>query len=586
MNDTWSLDVLYRGYDDPKFLEDLKKADQICDNMNELSKTLSKYETKDALNRIVDVLEEMTAIAESLGVYCSLRQSVNTEDAQSVSYLGQLNEKFSNVAKAETIFNKYIASVDDLDSVVGEDARLGEYRYLLENAKKQSKYLLSDDVEEIIAKMNITGANAWAELQSFLTSTVKIDYEGKECTLSEIRNLAYSPDEAVRKKAYEAELAGYDKIKDSVAYSLNSIKAQVSMITKLRGYESPLDYTLKQAHMKKETLDAMLLAMNEFMPKFREYFKCKGKLLGHENGLPWYDLFAPVGKSDRKFTAEEARDYLVSHFEGFAPDLANMVQQAFDESWIDFYPRKGKVGGAFCCNIQTKKVSRVLTNFDGSLSDIVTLAHELGHAYHNKNIHDHRVLNNDYSMPVAETASTFNENVIVNAAIAESTGKEKIALIESQLQDLAQIIVDIYSRYRFETMVFEQRAESFMFADTLCDIMTKAQEESYGDGLDPEFRHPYMWVCKGHYYSGSLSFYNFPYAFGGLFARGLYAKYVEEGADFLPKYRALLHATPVCDVEDAAMVAGINLTDPEFWRSALAQAAKQIDEFIELSKSL
>ena len=225
----------------------------------------------------------------------------------------------------------------------------------------------------------------------------------------------------------------------------------------------------------------------------------------------------------------------------------------------------------------------MLTNFDGALGDVVTLAHELGHAYHNRNLEKNRILNTDYSMPVAETASTFNEVVIMNAAIAEAEGEAKMALLENQLQDTTQIICDIYSRYLFETTVFAERENSFLFPPRLNEIMLDAQRQAYGDGLDETYMHPYMWVCKSHYYSAGLSFYNFPYAFGGLFARGLYAKYLEEGDAFLPKYRALLKATATSDVEDVAGIAGIDLTQPEFWEKSLAGIAKDIDTFVAMA---
>ena len=260
-----------------------------------------------------------------------------------------------------------------------------------------------------------------------------------------------------------------------------------------------------------------------------------------------------------------------------------MGEEAFDNAWIDFYPREGKVGGAFCCGIQAIRQSRILTNFDGTYSDLVTLAHELGHAFHNVNLYSHRPLNKHYSMPVAETASTFNENIVNNAAYAaaQSDG-ERLAILESQLMDACQIICDINSRYLFETAVFELRDEEFLPADRLCELMLEAQKKAYGDGLDHSALHPYMWLCKSHYYSGSLSVYNFPDAFGGLFARGLYAKYREEGAAFVPKYKALLHATTVMSAEDAAAIAGIDLTDRRFWESSLASIAKDIDEFLAL----
>jgi oligoendopeptidase F len=271
----------------------------------------------------------------------------------------------------------------------------------------------------------------------------------------------------------------------------------------------------------------------------------------------------------------------VEQFGGFDQELADMVARAFDEAWIDFYPRDGKRGGAFCAGVECLGESRILTNFDGMFTDVVTLAHELGHAFHNQCIKDHRPLNHDYSMPVAETASTFNECVVMASAIGKAADKEeKLALIESQLQDATQIICDIYSRFRFEAMVFENRENQFMHADTLCGFMTEAQKQSYGDGLDHNCLHPYMWVCKSHYYGPT--FYNFPYAFGGLFARGLYAQYEKEGAAFVPKYKKLLYTTPIATAEDTAKVAGIDLTDKNFWRSALQTIADQIDLFCQL----
>lgn len=283
-----------------------------------------------------------------------------------------------------------------------------------------------------------------------------------------------------------------------------------------------------------------------------------------------------MGKSTARYTTEDAKRILVELFSTFDSELADMVARAFDEEWIDFYPRDGKSGGAFCAGVECIGQSRILTNFDGTFGDIVTLAHELGHAFHNQCIRTHRPLNRDYSMPVAETASTFNECVVMAAAIRQAKSHdEELALIESQLQDVTQIICDIYSRYLFESMVLENREKQFMNAETLCGMMLKAQEQSYGDGLDASFRHPYMWVCKSHYYGST--FYNYPYAFGGLFARGLYAQYEREGAAFVPKYKKLLRTTTVATAEDVAKVAGIDLTDKEFWRGALQTVAQQID---------
>lgn len=588
MNSEWSLDVLYKGFDDPKFQEDFQKIDEICEKVNSFAAGLPGGDAKENLLTYLDLQEQIAGMIYSLGIYANLRQSVNTSDSESVSYLGRLMGKMASTTKAGTIAKKYIASLENLDELIESDPLLKEYEYLLNQIKDDAKYTLSDEAEEVIAKFNISGGSGWSDLQSYLTSSVQADYRGEKITLSAVRNLAYDADEKVRKDAYEAELACYDKIKDSVAFSLNNIKLQVINEAQMRGFASPLDETLYNSRLQRETLEALMESIEEYLPLFRSYLKAKAVYLGHHDGLPWYDLFAPVGSSDgQKFTAEEARDYLVNLFGGFDQDLADMIARAFDEEWIDFYPREGKVGGAFCAGLPLQKQSRILTNFDGSFSAVDTLAHELGHAYHNLNIEDHRILNSDYTMPVAETASTFNENVVMSAAVESVTEPEaRLALLESQLMEVTQVICDIYSRYLFETAVFARRDGEFMFADELCKMMLDAQKKAYGDGLNKDVMHPYMWVCKGHYYSTGNSFYNFPYAFGGLLARGLYAKYKEEGKSFVPKYREMLHATPVTSCEGAAAIAGIDLTKKEFWQMSLKSYEKEIAEYIELSKRL
>lgn len=576
MNEVWNLDVIYRGFDDPAFAADMEKLEKLVKDYAAFAGELDKQTPLDGLKKGIALEEALTVLTAKLGEYASLRQSVNTRDVEAGSRLGQVMQRISGAAGAQAQWREWVSKIPDLMVLVAGDETLKDYTFLFERLLRNSTHLLGSLGEQISARLSMSGSSAWSDLQGYLTSTVPVSYNGGTTNLSAIRNLAYDPDPAVRKAAYEAELSCYDRIKDSVAFALNSIKLETISDCQLRGYGSPLDRTLEQSDMKRQTLDAMLGAMEEYMPKFRQYLRAKGKALGHENGLPWYDLFAPMGKSAAQYTAEDAKRILVELFSTFDQELADMVARAFDESWIDFYPRDGKTGGAFCAGVECIGQSRILTNFDGTFGSIVTLAHELGHAFHNQCIRAHRPLNRDYSMPVAETASTFNECVVMAAAIRQAKSHdEELALIESQLQDVTQIICDIYSRYLFESMVLENREQQFMDADTLCGMMLKAQEQSYGDGLDPGFRHPYMWICKSHYYGAT--FYNFPYAFGGLFARGLYAQYQREGAAFVPKYKKLLRTTTVATAEDVAQVAGIDLTDKEFWRGALQTVAQQID---------
>ena len=583
MNDRWNLDVIYKGFEDPAFEQDLCLLKEKIAAFNELVKALPESDPLKSLREGIILQEELTVLGGKLAEYAMLRQSADARDSEAGSQIGRVMAVLSTTAGGEAAFKDWACKLPNLMELIEQDELLRQYRFLFSNMKKSSKYMLTVQAEEVMAKLRLSGTSAWSDLQSYLTSTVPVEYNGGTTNLSVIRNLAYDSDKDVRKKAYEAELACYDRIKDSVAFALNSIKLATISDCQLRGYPSPLERTLEHSDMQKATLDAMLGAMDEYLPKFWQYLKAKAKALGYEKGLPWYELFAPMGNSSTKFTLEQARDFLVEQFEGFNPEEAKMIAAAFDEEWIDFYPREGKAGGAFCAGVEAIGQSRILTNYDGTFSDVVTLAHELGHAYHNHCIRSQRPLNHDYSMPLAETASTFNECVVMASAISKAADdQERLALIESQLQDAAQIICDIYSRFRFEAKVFENRENSFMHANTLCEYMLDAQRQSYGDGLDPDFMHPYMWVCKSHYYGPT--FYNFPYAFGGLFARGLYAQYEKEGKDFIAKYNKLLYTTTVATAEDTAKVAGVDLTDKNFWRGALQTIADQIDLFCDLVK--
>ncbi len=579
MNTEWSLKEIYTGMDDKAYQADMKRAEQEISNLETLVKNGGNVQDTAFVEQILLAMEHYTQVIYKLSLYLELRQAVNTEDGEVMAQINRVQRLEAQISPTYAAAQKLLAGVEDIEKMAGESEVVAAYTFLLKENQKQAAHLLSDDAEEMVASMNMTGGSAWSKLQAYLTSTVKVDYEGKQVTLSEIRNMAYSPDAAVRRSAYEAEIASYEKIEDSVAFALNNIKTQVTMLAAKRGYESPLAMTLEESRMSRETLDAMMAAIDEYLPVFHKYLRKKGQMLGYENGLPWYELFAPMGKAGKTYTLEEAKQYLCDTFRELTPEMSDMMRDAFEQEWIDFYPRKGKEGGAFCAGVPAIKQSRILTNYDGYFGSIGTLAHELGHAFHNKQIQDERALNQDYPMPVAETASTFNEVHLGRHALKTAEGEERLNLLENDLKEQTQCIVDIYSRYLFETAVFEQGKTKFLMASDLKKLMLDAQKKAYGDGLDASCMHPYMWVCKSHYYGDSLSFYNFPYAFGNLFALGLYSLFLKEGEAFVPKYKAMLNATPRCTIEEAGAMMGIDLTKKEFWCESLAQIAQNVEEF-------
>ncbi|XMB71951.1 M3 family oligoendopeptidase [Mycoplasmatota bacterium WC30] len=582
----WDLTKLYKGFDDEAFLADLKLFDSYIEASIKKENEFLNYDNKKA--KLISYMEseiEISIVVDKLMHFASLTASTETTNIEAMKSMNSLQMQFTRLTKISTLFSKWILNYPNIDEDISNDDFLKEHEFSIKEQIENASHILDDKTESLLAKLRQNGSSSWSKLQSLLTSTLAVDYDGKEITLPEVRNLATSPDAEVRKAAYEAELAAYKKIEKSIAFSLNSIKGEVNTISEARGYESPLAQALSKSRMQQATLDAMQEACLDYMDVFRSYLKRKGKLLGHKNGLPFYDLFAPIGNTNKTFTIPEANEYILKNFRTFSEDLYEMANKAFNEDWIDYTPRKGKVGGAFCANIHAIKESRVLSNFTGSFGDVITLAHELGHAFHGESIFKESVLNSEYTMPVAETASTFCETIVNKAALNDTEDKEeRIFLLESSIQDYTQVVVDIMSRFLFEKAVFDGRIKTVFDENELKEMMLKAQLETYGDGLDPNCLHPYMWVCKPHYYSGGLSYYNFPYTFGLLFAKGLYAKYLKDKSGFVEMYDNLLRSTGKMLVEDAAKLAGIDVTKKAFWVSSLELIKEDINMFLKLTE--
>jgi len=582
----WNLDALFKDYESVEFQEALKTIKALIKEANTFAET--KLETTDhAKETLIDYITLATSLRSNalraFG-YVNLRLSTDAEDEESNAMMNQMQQLMSQTTTFNTKFSKWVPQVKDLETIIEETEGLKEYKFHLKSIKDRAQYVLSDKEENIISKMTQNGSSAWSRLQGLLTSVVEVDLDGQKVTLSDIRNKAHSRDAETRKKAYEAELEAYKKIDQSVAAALNGVKGEVNDLTEMRGFESPLAEAVYDSRMQPETLDALIEAMRDNLPMFRKYLSRKAELLGHKNGLPWYDLFAPLGKSEREFSIEDAMDYVVKNFKKFGDDLAGLAQRAYDEEWIDFTPRPGKRGGAFCFNLHPIKQSRILTNFDGSFSNVITLAHELGHAYHGDRIFRESMLNASYTMPVAETASTLCETIVKKAALNETEGEEQLFILEQSLMGTTQVIVDILSRFIFEKNVFEARKNTSLSPKKLNAMMLEAQKEAYGDAMDQDNLHPYMWINKSHYYRGSLSFYNFPYAFGLLFAKGIYAKFQEKGEAFVEDIDYLLQKTGQMTVEEVAKLVDIDVSDKAFWQSSLDVIKEEIDMFLEITK--
>ncbi|WP_432403396.1 M3 family oligoendopeptidase [Wukongibacter sp. M2B1] len=588
----WSLNELYSSCNSKEFEDDLELCDKQINSIKEWVNDKLNVESNITSNieAYINLIRNFTSTYAKLMAYTHLSLSVDTTNEEISKALELLQKKRTELTEPMVIFQKWLGNIDELETIILQSELLKEHRfYLLELASK-NKYLLSDREEILLSKMSNTGSKAWEKLRGTLSSTqivdIEIDGEVKQLPLSFVRNMALDKDPRIRKNAFEAEIKSYEKTEVALAACLNGIKGEVITISKMRGFKSPLEETLINSRMDKETLDNMIDAIKESLLAFRRYLKKKSEILGHKDGLPFYDVFAPIGKSGKSFTYEEARDYIVKNFRSFSDNLADYADNAIKKRWIDVEPKNGKRGGAFCYNIHPIKESRILTNFTGGFKNVITLAHELGHGYHGKCLREESILNTGYPMPLAETASIFCETIVMNSALKDADNEEAFNILEGVLQNATQVIVDIYSRFIFESRLFEHRKEYSLSSKELNKLMIEAQKEAYGDGLDHNILHPYMWANKTHYYYANRNFYNFPYAFGLLFAKGLYSRYLEVGESFIADYDKLLAATGKKTITKVAKMMDIDVHSIDFWRSSLKLVEKDIERFIELSPSI
>jgi len=585
MNDTWDLSVLYQDFSDPRIEEDFSALTRLCKEAMDMI----KGDPLTVLEQYADTSEEISRLMSSLTSFASLTLASDAGCEPAQQLMDRLMNFSVQLSLLSSAFTRFVGGIDDLEALISQSEKLKKIDFSLRLRKAEAAHLMDPAIEEWMLKMSLTGGEAFSTLRDKLDATLTVDFRGESLPLSAVRAKAYDPDPDVRREAYEAEIASYAKIEIPMAACLNGIKGEALTAIQATHFDSVLDDTLFKSNMDRATLDALWEAVREALPAFRKYLRKKGQLLGHRNGLPFYDLFAPVsapGYTPKVYTIEEARQKLITEMGKFSPDMAAFIDHAFENRWIDLYPRDGKSGGAFCAPLHFLDQSRVLTNFAGSFSDVSTLAHELGHAWHNRCMAGLPSDMADAPMPLAETASIFNETLLANAVLEQAGEAERFTLLEGNLMETTQVIVDIYSRFLFESAVIEQRKERTLSVSELKALMLDAQEKSYGDGLDPDVRHPYMWACKSHYYIPGLAFYNFPYAFGQLFGAGVFAQYKREGSSFVPKYCQLLRSCGSGMVADVAASVGIDVRSVDFWRESLQVYIREIDEFIALADKL
>ena len=597
----WDLSNVYPGLESEEFKQ---AVSQVKADLDELDQYLSTHQiarggslpaggpaaVAATIGGYLDRMNGLLRLSWTLGSYIYSFFSTDSYNTTARRLLSELEVLDVRLQRQEVLFRGWIGTVAEqaelFQAALAEAGSAREHAFYLTETAQQSRYLMSVAEETLAAELSLSGGRAWEKLQAVVSTQIKVPFERdgrvEDLPITIIQNLRSDPDGEVRRRAFEAESTAWHSNREPLAACLNGIKGAVNTLDRRRGRTDCLHQPLDQARIDRETLENMLGAMSDSFPTFRRYFQHKAVLLDKE-ALPWWDLFAPVGKLDRRYTFAEARDLLLEQFGAFSERLLTMARRAFDQRWIDAEPRDGKQGGAFCMEIPALEESRVLCNFDGSYDAFAALGHELGHAYHSDCQAGKTQLQRWTPMTLAETASILVETCITEATRAQATdAQQELAILDSFLIEASQVVVDIYSRYLFEKEVFEQRAVAELSADDFCDIMLRAQRATYGDGLDSRYLNPYMWAWKPHYYSPGLSFYNYPYAFGLLFGLGLYAIYQERGRAFVPDYENLLRSTGEGTAADLAARFGIEIRGRAFWEGSLSVIRERIECYLAL----
>ena len=605
----WNLDSIFKSLDSSEYKKALEDYKSLVSDTNTLLEAADKF-TKEAnesfdfegwLTTFLETWNKLLSLRTTLYAYAYIVYSTDTTNTKYMNNLSCIDELYSQVKIQEQKFSmQLLAHKKYLDLFYKRFPKYSEYKFLLEEYMDSTRHNLKEQEEKLVSDMSRTGGVAWCILQEQLISNMK-DSNGK--TFNELRNDAYDADPNIRKTSWQKEIELLSQSRIAFAASLNNLKGETITLNKRRKWASPIERALKSSRMSEATLKALISSIEDSLPMWRSYFKAKAALLQKTHstksatagingaGIAFYDLFAPLnaGAKDsllsKKWTFSEARDYVLKEYRSFSEDMYNFAKSAFDNGWVDAEVRAGKVGGAYDEDFPMGHQSRILLNFTGDFGGIITLSHEMGHAYHFSCMKGKSAMFFNYPMTLAETASTFAETIVKQDMIVSSEGSDKLSIIDLDLQDTSQVLVDILCRYYFEQSVFEERSKTELNADDFCRLMRDSQEKSYGDGLNEE-RHEYMWAVKSHYYSTDLDFYNFPYAFGQLFAAGLYMQSKKAGSEFAKTYSSLLSDTGSMTCESLCKKAGFDICQKDFWQSGIEMYKKEVEEFIKLSQEV
>jgi oligoendopeptidase F len=589
LNPTWDLDAIFPGGSESPELAQFMEALQtdIAAFRSQVA-AMPVPQTAADLAPLVAGLERQQDLSRRLrqmGAFMGCLTAQNVKDEQAKILGGQAQQIGAALASALTLMDSKLLEVPQPAwEALLADPRFELVGFNLNEKRRRFQAKMGSEREALVNDLSVDGYHAWGELYNTVVGRIQIPVGDQRLSVGQAANQMNSADREVRKAVFGRWEEAWGDSAELCASSLNHLAGYRINLYKHRGWESVLGEPLDNNRMQAETLNVMWDVIERNKQPLLAYMERKAQLLGVNGKLAWYDVDAPLSKATRKVTYEEAADFIIEHFGRFSPRMADFAHKAFLDRWIEAEDRPGKRPGGFCTSFPVSRQSRIFMTFGGNMGNVATLAHELGHAWHQAVMNDLPQLAQGYAMNVAETASTFAEMIVADAALkAAQSREERLAMLADKVERGIAFFMNIHARFIFETSFYAERRRGPVSVPGLNRLMETAQRKAYRDGLSAY--HPLFWASKLHFYSTGQPFYNFPYTFGFLFSSGVYARAVAEGRGFEQKYVDLLRDTGRMTVEDlAARHLGADLTRPDFWQSACDLVTTDVNEFLNLTR--
>ncbi|CAI3467646.1 M3 family oligoendopeptidase [Enterococcus cecorum] len=585
----WDLESIFAGGSSSESLQ--QELQEISTKIKEFHQLVDAFtpNTENQVEALTDILavhEEIQKSFTECGSFIEALNSANIHDQQAKLLTGQLYSNLPAFQLATTILNKKFASYseEDWQNLM---THFSQIAFRLSEMRRDGQELLDEQSENIINTLALDGQSAWSQHYDTIVASIQIPFNGEMLSAGQAFNtMMSSQDKAVRQELFEKWEKAWSEKADIFADTLNHLDGFRLNNYKLHGVDDFLKQPLEYNRLDKETLDMMWGTIQKNKQPIIDFLTRKAQLFGKDK-MDWQDQDAPIVLGDfeeRRYTFDQAADFIVENFKKFSPKMSEFAQMAFDKAWIEAEDRPGKRPGGYCTSLPKSQESRIFMTYGESVNEVSTLAHELGHAFHSHVMWDLPTLNQDYAMNVAETASTFAELIVADATLKEAkTDEEKINLLDVKLQNAIAMFMNIHARFIFESNFYAARQKGLVATDEITRLMVEAQKEAYINGLGSY--HPHFWAAKLHFFIDEVPFYNFPYTFGYLFSLGIYAKASQHADGFEDQYIALLRDTASMTTEELAKKhLDTDLHQATFWQAGIDMVLKDIATFMELTE--